>query len=132
MKVVEETKIDFSGKNWRERKFRYPNRTINLATTFSGIGAIEYALKFRLGLNCQIQFAGDIDRNCMLAYQHNYGISPSIWHTDVRDFHADSFKGKVDLAHKLIYNYTAAVVPWTLHIIVTPNDAQFPIRMRMD
>lgn len=97
MKIVEETDIDVTGKNWRERKFRFPRRTINLATTFSGIGAIEYALKYRLGLDCQIQFAGDIDRNCMQAYQHNYGVSPSIWHTDVRDFHADGYKGNVDL-----------------------------------
>lgn len=46
--------------DWRLREFSYPKRTIRLATSFSGIGAIEHSLH-RLGLKCQIQFAGDID-----------------------------------------------------------------------
>ncbi len=97
MKNIEETPLDLSGKNWRNRKFRYPDRTIKLATTFSGIGAIEYALRYRLGLNCEIQFAGDIDSNCRMAYQENYHLSESNWHTDVRLFHADQHRSSVDL-----------------------------------
>lgn len=45
------------------RQFSRPNATIRLATTFSGIGAIEYAFK-RLGLKSKIVFAGDINENC--------------------------------------------------------------------
>ena len=35
--------IDFKGKSWVDREFAFPDRTIRLATSFSGIGAIEYA-----------------------------------------------------------------------------------------
>lgn len=45
------------------KKFAYPERVVRLATSFSGIGAIEYAFK-RLGLKTKIVFAGDIDANC--------------------------------------------------------------------
>ena len=34
--------IDFKGKSWVDREFAFPDRTIRLATSFSGIGAIEY------------------------------------------------------------------------------------------
>ena len=54
-------------KDWRTLEFSHPERTIRLGTSFSGIGAIEQAFH-RLGLNCQIQFAGDIDENCKKAY----------------------------------------------------------------
>lgn len=55
--------IDTEGLSWVERNFSHPERTIRLATSFSGIGAIEYAFK-RLGLKSEIVFAGDIDANC--------------------------------------------------------------------
>ena len=42
---------------WQDRQFAYPQRSIRLATTFSGIGAIEYAFK-RLRLKHEIIFAG--------------------------------------------------------------------------
>ncbi|MDD6843165.1 MAG: hypothetical protein PUD67_05515 [Prevotellaceae bacterium] len=41
--------IDWDGLSWVDKKFSHPERTIRLATSFSGIGAIEYALK-RLGV----------------------------------------------------------------------------------
>lgn len=82
--------------DWRLREFSYPKRTIRLATSFSGIGAIEHSLH-RLGLKCQIQFAGDIDENCKKAYFANYPITEERWHTDVHDFDASPYKGKVDL-----------------------------------
>lgn len=88
--------IDLQGKPWTERNFSYPNRTIRLATSFSGIGAIEYAFK-RLGLKSQIIFAGDIDKNCKKAYFANYDISEEQWHTDIHNFDATPYKGKVDL-----------------------------------
>ena len=85
-----------SKTDWRLQKFSHPERTIRLATSFSGIGAIEHSMH-RLGLKCQIQFAGDIDANCKKAYFANYPISEAQWHTDVHDFDAKPYKGKVDL-----------------------------------
>lgn len=83
-------------KDWRTLEFSHPERTIRLGTSFSGIGAIEQAFH-RLGLNCQIQFAGDIDENCKKAYFANYPITEDRWHTDVHDFDATPYKDKVDL-----------------------------------
>lgn len=88
--------LDLNGESWVKREFSYPKRTIRLATSFSGIGAIEYAFK-RLNLNAEIVFAGDIDANCKKAYFANYNISEGQWHTDIHDFDAKPYKGKVDL-----------------------------------
>lgn len=88
--------IDWNGLSWVNREFSHPERTIRLATSFSGIGAIEYALK-RLGLKTEIIFAGDINKNCKIAYFANYNISDDRWHTDIHEFDASPYKGKVDL-----------------------------------
>ena len=88
--------IDYTGENWQYRKFSFPECTVRLATTFSGIGAIEHAFK-RLGVKCQIQFAGDIDLDCKKTYLANYQIAEEKWHTDVHEFDASSFNGNVDL-----------------------------------
>ena len=88
--------IDWDGLSWVNREFSHPERTIRLATSFSGIGAIEYALK-RLGLKTEIVFAGDINKNCKIAYFANYNISEDQWHTDIHEFDASPYKGKVDL-----------------------------------
>lgn len=88
--------IDWNGLSWVNREFSHPERTIRLATSFSGIGAIEYALK-RLGLKTEIIFAGDINKNCKIAYFANYSISDDRWHTDIHEFDASPYKGKVDL-----------------------------------
>lgn len=88
--------IDWDGQSWVDREFSHPERTIRLATSFSGIGAIEYALK-RLGLKTEIVFAGDINKNCKIAYFANYNISDDRWHTDIHEFDASPYKGKVDL-----------------------------------
>ena len=88
--------IDFEGISWVEREFAYPQRVIRLATSFSGIGAIEYAFK-RLGLNSEIVFAGDIDSNCKKTYFANYNIKEEQWHTDIKEFSAKPFRNKVDL-----------------------------------
>ena len=55
--------IDPKGATWVNKVFSHPERTIRVRTSFSGIGAFEYALK-RLGLRSEIVFAGDIDANC--------------------------------------------------------------------
>lgn len=88
--------IDVAGTPWTEREFSHPERTIRLATSFSGIGAIEYALK-RLGLKSKIVFAGDIDSNCKKSYFANYDINEEQWHTDIHLLNANPYKGKVDL-----------------------------------
>lgn len=94
---IQNTKANIDiNTDWQTFEFSHPERTIRLATSFSGIGAIEHAFH-RLGLNCQIQFAGDIDANCKKAYFANYNIKEEQWHTDVRDFDAKPYKGKVDL-----------------------------------
>ena len=58
---------------WTERQFSHPQRKIRLATSFSGIGAIEHAFQ-RLGLNTEIVFAGDIGEKCKKSYFANYDI----------------------------------------------------------
>ena len=88
--------IDFKGKSWVDREFAFPDRTIRLATSFSGIGAIEYAMR-RLGLKSKIVFAGDIDANCKKSYFANYDITEDQWHNDIHDFDAKPYRGKVDL-----------------------------------
>ena len=91
-----EENIDHTGRDWRTLKVSHPERVIRLGTSFSGIGAIEHAFH-RLGLNCQIQFAGDIDPNCKKAYFSNYPIKEEQWHTDVHNFDATPYKGQVDI-----------------------------------
>lgn len=81
---------------WTERQFSHPERKIRLATSFSGIGAIEHAFQ-RLGLNTEIIFAGDIDDKCKKSYFANYDIDESRWHSDIQSFDATPFKGKVDI-----------------------------------
>lgn len=88
--------IDTDGQSWVSRQFTHPEKIIRLATSFSGIGAIEYAFK-RLGLRSKIVFAGDIDDNCKKAYFANYDIDESRWHSDILNFDARPYKGKVDL-----------------------------------
>ena len=88
--------IDVNGLSWKEKVFQYPNRTIRIGTTFSGIGAIEHAFQ-RLGLNFKIQFAGDIEPNCKKAYFANYKIAENRWHNDIHDFNAKPYDGEIDL-----------------------------------
>ncbi len=94
---IQNTKANIdSNVDWRTLGFSHPERTIRLGTSFSGIGAIEQSFR-RLGLNCQIQFAGDIDANVKKAYFANYSIKEEKWHTDVHDFDAKPYKNQVDL-----------------------------------
>lgn len=88
--------LDTDPANWLTKPLAFPNRTIRLATSFSGIGAIEHAFH-RLGLNVQLQFAGDIDPDCKRAYLANYPLDESRWHNDIMAFDAKPYKGQVDL-----------------------------------
>ena len=84
-----------SKPNWRTMQFSHPEREIRIGTLFSGIGAIEHAFQ-RLRLNHKIVFAGDIDVNCKKSYFANYSIKEEDWFTDIRDFDAKKYAGKVD------------------------------------
>lgn len=52
------TEIDWTGTPWYKKEFQFPSRTIRIATSFSGIGAAEYAFK-KLGLKHKVVFACD-------------------------------------------------------------------------
>ncbi|MFJ1327552.1 DNA cytosine methyltransferase [Capnocytophaga canimorsus] len=81
---------------WLDKKFLNPDKTIQLATMFSGIGAIEYAFK-RLNLETYIHFACDNDRFVKQSYFANYDISEDRWYNDVCDIDGTKYKGKIDL-----------------------------------
>lgn len=70
--------------------------SLNLATAFSGIGAVETACRL-LGIDTKIVFAGDIDDFCKETYFANYDIDESRWHKDVRLFSSIPYNGNVDL-----------------------------------
>ncbi len=82
--------------NWQEKKLLNPNCTLKIGTMFSGIGAIEYALK-RLNLNTKIQFACDIDSFVKKSYFANYPIEESSWYDDVHKINGEIYKNKLDL-----------------------------------
>lgn len=88
--------IDTTEPLWTDREFAYPNRIIRLGTSFSGIGAIEHAFQ-RLGLKTKIQFAGDIEPNCKVAYFANYEIEEDRWHSDIHELDAKPFRNQIDL-----------------------------------
>ena len=76
---IQNTKANIDpSRDWVTKVFSHPERTIRLATSFSGIGAIEHSFH-RLGLKCKIQFAGDVDDDCRKAYFANYDISETQW-----------------------------------------------------
>lgn len=74
--------------------FSRPNRTINILTTCSGIGAPEMALR-RLGLKSRILLACDYDKNCEKEYKLNY--KPEHWVKNMYDVDAAPFKGQISL-----------------------------------
>jgi DNA (cytosine-5)-methyltransferase 1 len=88
--------VDSPLTDWREKKFTNPNAIIKIGTMFSGIGAIEYAMK-RLNLKTEIQFACDIDDFVKQSYFANYDIDENRWYNDVKDINGKKYKGKLDL-----------------------------------
>lgn len=95
-KQMQNTSANLDTEPWADKAFSHPERTIRLATSFSGIGAIEHAF-YRLGLNCQIVFAGDIEPKCKKSYFANYNIKEEQWHDDIHNFDATPYKGQVDI-----------------------------------
>lgn len=94
MSNVKESPLD-DKTSWKNMSFSCPNKIVRIGTVFSGIGAIEHAFQ-RLKLKHEIVFAGDIEPNCKKSYFANYNITEDGWFTDVRDFNATPYKGKVD------------------------------------
>jgi DNA (cytosine-5)-methyltransferase 1 len=88
-------KIDFS-ESWIDKKFKFPKATIRLATMFSGIGAVEFALK-RLNLSSKIIFASDNDKFVKESYFANYSINENNWYEDVLNIDGNKYKHKIDL-----------------------------------
>lgn len=72
------------------------HKRLQLATAFSGIGAIEHALD-RLGIKYDIVFATDNDRFAKQSYFANYRINEDRWYDDVHDIDGRRYKDKVDL-----------------------------------
>jgi len=69
---------------------------LRVATVFSGIGAIEHALK-RMRIPTEIIFACDIDKYCKETYFANHSINEDKWIEDIHNIDGKKFKGKVDL-----------------------------------
>lgn len=82
--------------DWREKVFRNPNAVIRIGTMFSGIGAIEFALK-RLNLRTDIKFACDNDPFVKKSYFANYNINEDNWYNDVHDINGLDYKNQIDL-----------------------------------
>lgn len=72
------------------------NKSVSLATTFSGIGAVEQAFK-RLKIPHKIIFAGDICPHVKKSYFANYDVDETRWHNDITTFNAKPYKNKVDI-----------------------------------
>jgi DNA (cytosine-5)-methyltransferase 1 len=88
--------IASNGLNWTEKKLKNPKNKIRLATMFSGIGAIEYALK-RLKISNKIVFASDNDKFVKESYYANYKINDEQWYNDVKDIDGKKYLNKIDL-----------------------------------
>ncbi|VVM22319.1 hypothetical protein BSPWISOXPB_9355 [uncultured Gammaproteobacteria bacterium] len=83
-----------NGLHWTERELENPKNKIRLATMFSGIGAIEYALK-RLKISNEIVFASDNDKFVKESYYANYEIDDERWYDDVKDIDGKKYLNKI-------------------------------------
>ena len=90
------TEIDWEGQSWKDRVFSHPERTVRIATAFSGIGSPEMALQ-QLGVKHEIVFACDIDKPATKSYMANYPITEDRWYNDIRTLDATKYRGQVDL-----------------------------------
>lgn len=93
--MIKQSSIQFE-QDWRLKEFTNPDATIKVGTLFSGIGAVEYALR-RLNLKTYIQFACDIDNFVKQSYFANYDISEDRWYKDVHDVNGTKYLGEIDL-----------------------------------
>ena len=82
--------------SWVKTSLIYPEKTIRLATMFSGIGSVEFALK-RLKLQTKIIFASDSDKFVKESYFSNYDIQEKNWYSDVANIDGNKYLNQVDL-----------------------------------
>jgi DNA (cytosine-5)-methyltransferase 1 len=96
--LKQELPLNFTHEDWRNKKFLNSNATIRIGTLFSGIGAVEHALK-RLNLNTKIMFACDNDPFVEKSYLANYEIDKKNFYRDVDQtcLNAQKYKYKIDL-----------------------------------
>lgn len=94
--IPSENIAEFKKTSWQHKTLSKQSSCLRLGTVFSGIGAIEQALK-RLEIKYVINFAGDIDPHVKRSYFQNYNISPDRWHTDIQSFDAKPFCDQIDL-----------------------------------
>jgi DNA (cytosine-5)-methyltransferase 1 len=72
------------------------NLTLNIGSTFSGIGAFEYAL-IKKNIDHNIIFASDNDKFCKQSYFENFKINEQSWYDDVKDIKGGVYKNKIDI-----------------------------------
>jgi len=82
--------------DWVNKELSNPHSTINLATMFSGIGAVEFALR-RLKLKTNIIFASDNDKFVKESYFSNYNIDEESWYNDVCNIDGKKYRNTIDL-----------------------------------
>lgn len=71
-------------------------KTIKIATVFSGIGAVEQALE-RMGVKTKIIFACDNNKFVKKSYLANYNIDEKNWHYDIKDINGNLYQNKIDI-----------------------------------
>ncbi len=69
---------------------------LRLATVFSGIGAIEHALK-RMRVPHKLVFACDNDSFVKQSFFANYDVDDNRWFDNIQDIDGKNFKNKIDL-----------------------------------
>ncbi|WP_342274357.1 DNA (cytosine-5-)-methyltransferase [Spiroplasma endosymbiont of Phycita roborella] len=69
---------------------------LKVATSFSGIGSFEQALK-KMDIEHEILFACDNDKYVKETYFANYKINDNQWYDDIYNIDGSKFKNKVDI-----------------------------------
>ncbi len=93
---TQENETENFKSDWRDKVFANPNGTIRIGTMFSGIGAIEYALK-RLNLKSEIKFASDNDRFVKESYLANFNLNDDCWYDDVHEIDGKKYINELDI-----------------------------------
>ena len=71
-------------------------KTIRLATVFSGIGAVEQAFS-RMKVKTKIVFGCDNNTFVKQSYFANYEVTDENWYQDILELDAKKYKGKIDI-----------------------------------
>lgn len=69
---------------------------LKVATSFSGIGSFEQALK-KMNIDHEILFACDNDKYVKESYFANYKIKDNQWYDDVYNIYGKKYKNKIDI-----------------------------------